>query len=88
VRKKPFSNSFTAPDHFTGRWGSIAEDTLNKFSVFTERYEQLFESELGALIYIGYQPGISMRSRSEERGDGQATILVATLGPRMNNVLR
>jgi hypothetical protein len=70
------------------RWSSLEGNTLNTLTAFTKPYEQVFESEIGALIYIGYRPGPLRSSRGGVSGDGETTIFVITPGPRMNSVLR
>jgi hypothetical protein len=68
-----------------GDFENIARETLRKVTPLADPYRQLFQTEAGALVYIGYEPG---STPNKNRGEGETTIRVIPPGARQNAVMR
>ncbi len=68
-----------------GEFSNIAKDTLRKVVPLTDPYKQLYETETGALVYIGYEPG---STPNPNRGEGQATVRVVPPGAKKDAVMK
>jgi len=68
-----------------GDFSNIAKDTLRTVVPLSDPYRQLFETESGALVYIGYEPGSTPNAN---RGEGQATVRVVPPGRKKAEVMK
>ena len=68
-----------------GDFSNIAKDTLRRVLTPADPYKQLYETETGALVYIGYEPGTTPNAN---RGEGQATVRVVPPGAKKDAVMK
>lgn len=68
-----------------GDFSNIAKDTLRTVVPLSDPYRQFFETETGALVYIGYEPGSTPNAN---RGEGQATVRVVPPGLKKGEVMK
>lgn len=68
-----------------GDFSNIAQDTLRTVVPLSDPYRQFFETQSGALVYIGYEPGSTPKAN---RGEGEATVRVVPPGLKKDEVMK